>query len=78
MKRTNHRIAVDSETGIFWDGERKLQSKAEIETVIRQALNEQEQANKYTNSGHSLFRFAVMKIIWVVGHYIETSSLRFK
>jgi hypothetical protein len=56
--KSNHFISVDSETGIYWDGERQLRAQPQVNVAINQAT-----AETYVNRGRALFNFAVMKLI---------------
>lgn len=56
-------MSVDSETGVYWYGDRKLQAKAQISTVIEQAAKAQASSNNYSTRDQATLRSLSMKII---------------
>lgn len=66
-KKSNHLIAVDSETGTYFHGYRKLQTQAEINAVINYASHEQAIFDIYSNLGRSLIQLTMASFMNTVG-----------
>lgn len=60
--KTNYMLSVDSETGIYWLGERKLRTRKQIEAVIKRAVVDQRVGDGYTERGQSLLYFTAMRL----------------
>lgn len=56
--KSNHLISVNSETGIYWNGERQLRTQAQVDAVINQKT-----ADNYVTRGQTVLYFTAMKII---------------
>lgn len=69
-------ISVDSETGIYWYGERELQTQAQINAIIEQALQKQLSVQHHANRGQYLFHFVGVKFIRKLGNCFRARSFR--
>ncbi len=70
-------ISVDTETGIYWYGERKLRTQAQINAAIKLAVENQSNVHHHTSRGQSLFLFAAMNLIRKLGSCLGAKSFRF-
>lgn len=57
QSKPNHIISVDSETGIYWNGERVLRHNALIKAAIDQATD-----REYKTHRQSALNFSAMQI----------------
>lgn len=54
--KMNFLLSVDSETGTYWHGERKLLTQAQINAIIKQAVRDQASAKDYAKRGQGPIR----------------------
>jgi hypothetical protein len=77
-KRKSHQmISVDSETGVYWVGERALKTQAQINAVIKPALKDRSKKNDRADRVQTLNELAVIRVFHTVAKYFEVISLRF-
>jgi hypothetical protein len=70
-------IAVDSETGSYFHGERKLHTQAQIDQVIQFAVNQQHTARMYKNRGQPRFYYVAWRFIRTMVNYCKPRPVRF-
>ena len=73
----NHLISVDSETGIYRDGDRVLRARALIDAAINQAVDKQAGTQNYATRGQALLHYAAMKIIRTTASCFGSRSFLF-
>ena len=71
-------ISVDSETGEYWHGELNLQNQAQVNAVVKLALNKPIIfINNHTEQEQSLIQYAALNIIRTTASYFEVRSFQF-
>ena len=75
-KFNNFKIAVDSETGIYWHGDRCLRNQAQINALIRQAANEKARVKDCVIRGQNPLYFSALKIVRITASCFGVNSLR--
>jgi hypothetical protein len=66
QKAPNHHISIDSETGIYWDGERKILSKKRITAYIAKPTAKRIRFGNCKNRGPQGLYFIVRSFLRAV------------
>ena len=75
-RKSNHMISVDSETGVYWDGQRALITQTQINAALKPALIKRSSTKDYVARGQILIQFAAMRILRTTARFFEINSLR--
>jgi hypothetical protein len=70
-------IAVDSETGSFYHGERKLQTQAQIDQVIQFEVSQQHTTRMHQNRGQPRFYYVAWRFIRALVNYCKPLQVGF-
>jgi len=77
-QKLKYLISVDSETGVYWHGARELRTQAQVDAVIKQAVNEDASVDNCAMRGQTPYYYFAMKAIRTTASYFSVRSLQFK
>jgi hypothetical protein len=77
-KNTNYFIAVDSETGTYFQGYQKLQTQEQIDAAINYGINTREIISMYSNLGQTLIKCYLSNCLRTIGYCFGIRYFRYQ
>jgi hypothetical protein len=74
--KSHQLISVDSETGVYWDGQRVLTTQSQINAVIRPARVERLHRDDRVARVQTFIQLSAMKIIRTTAEIFEINTFR--